>query len=238
MAEYQQTVQEIVDIVLSTLRSDTGSTAKLFPQALNEFNAACALLPSLHRWNFNRRETVIATVQGTRIVTLPVDCEAVEKINVNVNGVYAVLSEISQDEFKVAFPNFGIQGSPAAYAMAPYDVSSTAVPPKKTVMIGPTPDGVYSLEITYNGTIKVYTTLNFTEIPPVPQFMIPSLIAMAVSRMLVFTKAPTGEIDRGEARVATLIAIAKRYDTGFNRKTHAMRLNTPVLNYRATRLRN
>jgi len=237
MAEYAQTVQEIIDIVLTALRSDTGNLAKLFQQTLNEFNAATAMLNSLHRWNFNRKEGTVAVVQGNRVLLLPVDCIALEKVNVNVNGTYRVLSEISQDEYKIAFPSFIVQGSPSAYASGPYDVSSTAVPPKKTIMIGPTSDGAYSLELTYDATIKVYTIANYTEIPPVPQYVLPCLIALVTSKMLVFTKAPSGEIDRAEARFGQLLSAAKRYDTGFNRKTSSMRLSTEIANYRAGRLK-
>lgn len=237
MAEFAQTVAAILDIVLTSLRSDTGSTAKLFNQTLNEFNASCAMLTSLHRWNWNRKEATVALVQGDRVKILPVDCEALEKVNVNVNGTYRVMSEISQDEFKVQFPNFSVQGSPSAYASGPYDNSDTTVPPKKTIMIGPSSDGAYTLELTYNNTIKAYTIANMSEVPPVPQFVIAALIALVTSRMLVFTKAPAGEIDRSEARFATLLGAAKRYDTGFNRKTTAIRLSTQVANYRAGRLK-
>lgn len=237
MAEYAHSVQAILDIVLTSIRSDTGQTAKLFNQALNEFNASCAMLVSLCRWNWNRKESTIPLVQGDRIKVLPVDCVAMEKLNVNVNGNNVVLSEISQDEYKVQFPNFVTQGSPAAYAPGPYDTTDPTVPPKKTIMIGPTSDGVYTLQLTYNNTIKVYTIANMTEIPPVPQFVVPCLIALVTARMFVFTKAPSGEIDRAEARFGTLLGAAKRYDTGFNRKTTAIRLSTAVANYRAGRLK-
>lgn len=235
MAEFDRTVQQIVDIVLTNLRSATGQTAKLFGQTLTEFNQALQVLTSLYRWNWNRREATINLVLNDRLVGLPPDCYAIEKANTNVNGRAVVLSELSQDEAKVQFPANGQTGAPTAYCMGIFNVTDTANPPIRQMRILPTSDGAYTIELLYNGTIKLYDTANYSEVPPIPQYVLPCLMELTKARMLDFTKAPAVEVQRAEINFEKLLKRAQAMDQGYNRKTASMRLNTPLSNYRSMR---
>jgi hypothetical protein len=236
MAEFSKTVQELVNWALQSIRSATGTTAALYPVGLDYFNMAMQELMLTHDWRWARKEQSQVTVASTRTITLTEGTLKVLSIQVTVSGVEHHLAMLDEDEARTLYPNPADEGSPDAYMAGVYDVSTTSKPPLKTIDILPTPDAVYTLRITDMRSIAAYTSGGTdSQVPPIPQFMYPSVVSLMQKYLMQFTKANARDIAAQQQNYLINLGMAKKFDDDNNRRTSAIRLPEHIMNYRQNR---
>jgi hypothetical protein len=237
MAEYARTVQELVDDALTRIRSSTGTTAVLFPTALNFLNLALNDLVLANRdWRWNkRRDTSISTVAGTRTINMPVDCLAIKNINVTADSNERKLDLIEDVEAEILYPNPTSQGAPEAYISGAYDQTTQTAAPIKTIEILPTPDAVYNLRIMYIRSFPQYTNSDLTKVPPIPPFAYPALIEFLAARLLRHQKNPNREIQEAIQLAELYVNRAKAFDGDLNRRQRGFQLTVSQRRWRSRR---
>ena len=236
MAEFSKTVQELVNWALQSIRSATGTNASLYAVGLDFFNMAMQELQLAHDWRWSRKEQTQSTVASTRQIILTEGTLKVRSIQVTVDGVERHLALLDEDEARSNYPNPSDEGSPDAYMGGVYDVTTTSKPPLKTIDILPTPDAVYSLRITDTRSIAAYTVGGTdSEVPPVPQFMYPALVALMRIYLLEFTSSAAMDIQLAHQAYTVGLVQAKAFDVDKNKQTAAIRLPLHMQNYRQNR---
>jgi len=237
MAEYSETVLELIDNALATARMETGIDAPHFDTALIFFNRALQEFASRDNWNWLRQDgTDIITDSGTKKYDL--DTDAIQILSAwTVNGGRRiVLEELDEREAKVLYPDDSVTGIPAGYFSGEYTIS-TSVPPIKNIQIVPTPNSAYTIRVSIKTSIKNYTlTPDITgEVPPIPQYCYDALEKLILKRLISFTKNPKVEIDDAKVEAELAIRLAKTQDAGRNRTPHRIRRNEIQGRYRRMR---
>ena len=220
MSQHSQTVTEIVNSVLTRIRGQTGTSGPLFATVLEFFNDALQEFMIEHDWNWLRKESTAATVADTKTVTLPEGVAEIQSIWTTVSGEDRVLYQISEARAKLLWPDDSDTGTPVAYMMGVFDVSTTSKPPIKTIEIKPTPDDAYTLNLSYDLLIKNYNTSpdnNVGEVAPIPQYAFAALKQLMYVWTLAHQKNPQNEIDTARGRYYELLEKCKRKNDTKNR---------------------
>lgn len=84
-------------------------------------------------------DTSIATVSGTRTLTMPADFLSVDSFTILASGVHVNLIPKEPDFIREAYGTVSYQARPLYYALRD----------NTTVILGPTPDAIYQTELTY-----------------------------------------------------------------------------------------
>jgi hypothetical protein len=238
MAEYGQTVLSLINGSLAAIRAEQGTSGPLFSTALGFFNDALKTLSMEENWRWARKESSVATVASTKNVLLADDVLRVNKVWVDVGESNPrLLGLLEEDEARILYPNDADEGSPEAYISGIYDFSTTTIPPKKALEIKPTPDTVYTLNYSYQGSIKEYTTSpdNTTDYPPIPVFLYPALRQLIKIDLLAFMKNSRREIEQATTLYAFLVDKAKKFDRDMNKGNRSIRFPLGLSTYRQDR---
>ena len=103
-------------------------------------------------WSFRRVQASVNTTANTATVSLPADCAVPTKV---VNDSTSTVLIPKPDRWLQDFYKVADRGQPFYYTEGGLSQSSQASPPLRQLRLYPTPDGVYSLRVTYEKTPPV-----------------------------------------------------------------------------------
>lgn len=239
MAEFTKTVNQLIDLVLSRVRSTTGSSAELYNQTLADLNFSLQELATLHSWKWLKKEVTLSVPAGTRllnsIASYPADAVNFNSLVVSDQGSIYPIYMITESEAREMYPDKTKQGSVAFYMIGPVYAPSAAQAAYRTLELFPLPERTISLEIAYEYTFKPYTSAEGAETPPIPPYYYSALVEMVAARVLRFTKNPRAEID--DARNTSLLMLSQlaKKDADKNKQHYSFRLQPTIAAYRARR---
>lgn len=241
MSEFTKTINNLVDLLLSRVRSSIGTTAPLYAQALADLNFALQELASLHSWKWMRKELSLTVPISTRILTpvsvasFPTDAVNYNKLSYSANGVDYDMSLVSEDELVQEFPDPTKTGYPSKYIIGPVYIASATSAPVRTIEVRPIFQVAVTLKMSYTYLFKNYAQADGAEVPPIPQNYYSSLVELAASRLLRFNKQPASEIADARTNALSFLGQLAKKDADVNKGTKAFRLNKEYADYRARR---
>lgn len=240
MSEFSKTINQIADLVLSRIRSATGTSAPLYNQVIADINFSLQELATLHKWKWLRKEVSLSVPASTRFVNpttvpaYPTDLLDIrDVVVVNGSSTYP-LYLLDDTQARELYPNKTSSGSPIHYLIGTSFVANTASPYTRTIELLPMPDVAITLEINYSATFKDFTSAA-TEVPPIPQNYVAAFVELVAARVMRYTKHPRAEIDDARNTALSLLASLAKKDADSNKKEFSIRLPTAHLSYRRGR---
>lgn len=241
MAEYSKTINQLVDLLLSRVRSETGTTAPLYAQALNDLNLALQELAISHTWKWMRKEVSLTIPATTRllnsatIASYPTDVVGFKQLISVVDGIETPLTLITESEAAELYPDLTATGAPVHYIIGPAYIASVTSAPVRVIELRPAPISQVTLKVSYEYNFKLYTSAEGTEVPPIPPYYYECLLELAATKLLRFTKNNKNEIDDAKVTSALLLLQLAKKDADMNKKESSIRLRSAVRSYRASR---
>ena len=238
MADFSKTINQLIDLLLTRVRSGTGTTDPLYNQALLDLNLALQELAILHSWKWLRKEVSLAVTAGTRLVngvaSFPTDVINYNDMIAIISGSNIPLTMITEDEANDLYPDLLATGTPKYYIIGPPAISTT-VPPKRTIELRPAPNLDITLNVSYTYTFKIYTSAEGAEVPPIPQNYYSPLIELAAARLFTHLKNSRSEIEQAQTKGLLFLKQLAKKDTDKNQGKKAIGLPREMAIYRARR---
>lgn len=127
--ELKQLVKDYLEVDETTFNNNIATFVRLAEETVYR----AVQLPKL------RKTTTLSTADGVRTVDTPADFLSAYSIAVISSGEYSYLSQKEPNFLSEVYPTVSGEGTPRFYAVFDED----------TLVLGPTPNAVYSLELNY-----------------------------------------------------------------------------------------
>jgi hypothetical protein len=193
---------ELVTLIQQTAESDEATFVTNIPYFVRRAEERIYRYIKLPK--LRKVDTSLTTVQGVRAVTVPADFLAVDSLSVASGGVYTTLIPKEPDFIREAYGTVSYQSKPLVYSLRD----------DTTILLGPTPDATYNLELTY--TYKPQSIVDATT-NWLGTNAENALFCAAMCEALVFLKGEVSDIQYWEGRFKESVGITKTLAEGKDR---------------------
>ena len=148
--------------------------------------------------------TSLATVAGTRTLTMPADFLSVDSFTIVSAGVHYHLVPKEPDFVREAYGTVSYQSRPLVYALRDHE----------TIVLGPTPDAIYTTELVYTHKPESIVTASTTWIGDNAEN---ALFAASMVEAVAFLKGEESDMMYWDSRFKEAVGVTKVLGEGKDR---------------------